>query len=171
MTPRSRLAQLVEGLINAADEPHDLRLAVAYSADGSELDMLAPPQQLATSSEVFAAEVLGQLLDRFGSGGLSTVGALVPAAVDVDGLRVVRPQLSDGMLVCAAERGIGGTASAAMFRPHGETSWSDVHSDADWICAALRALVAGGALEDSEAGTMPSSSWESKRTLDDLEQS
>ena len=121
------------------------------------------------SGAVFATQVLGQLLDRFGPGGLSTVGVLAPVAVDVDELRVVRPPIADGMLVCAAERGVGGTASAAMFRPRDKTDWTDVHADASWICAALRALVGRGAFGSDEPGTTPSSSLESSRALDDPE--
>jgi hypothetical protein len=162
--PRSRISQIVDGLTRAANE---LPLAVAYTTDGKELEMLAPPEHLATSCEVFAARVLAELLDRFGAGGLSTVGVLAPAAVDTGGLRIVRPAVAHGMLVCAAERGIGGAGSAAMFRPNDATSWHDAHVDVDWICGALRALVAEGILGNGDAGTPPRSSGESTRTLDD----
>ena len=58
----------------------------------------------------------------------------------------MRRSIADGMLVCAAERGSGGAGSAAIFRASNETTWTDAHIDADWICAALRALVSEGML-------------------------
>jgi hypothetical protein len=162
---RSRILQIVGGLTRAANE---LPLAVAYSTDGKALEMLAPPQHLATSCDVFAAKVLAELLDRFGPGGLSTVGVLAPAAEDVNGIRIVRRAIADGMLVCAAEQETGGAGSAAIFRPEGAKAWQDVHIDAAWICGALRALVADGILGSGETGRAPDGgSRESRRALDD----
>ena len=167
MERRPQLSRIAGGLVSAADAPYELPLAVAYSADGAELEMLAPPVQLTASPKSFAVGVLGGLLDQFGPGGLSTVGVLVPATSDADGFQPCSLQGAHGMLVCAAERGIGGAVSAALFRPHREVRWREAHADAGWICAALRALVSEEPLETSETRTMPSTIWDSTRLADD----
>src|SRR5262252_4362644 len=100
-------------------------------------------------------------------GGVTAVGVLAPAAEEVDGLQPCHTEHADGMLVCAAERGVGGTVSAGLFRPTGEPRWREAHADAGWICAALRALVSEGALESGEAGTMPNTSWDETQAVDD----
>jgi len=167
MAPRSRLSQIVGGLANAANAPDAPPLAVAYSAEGETPEVVLPPVELTESSAAFAAHVLGGLLDRFGAGGLTTVGVLAPAARETDGLGPCLPDAAEAMLVCAAERGIGGSASAAIFRPNGQRDWHEAHEHVSWICAALRALVSEGPLESGEAGTLPSASWDADQMVDD----
>ena len=167
MASRSLLSQIVGGLISATEAPHELPLAVAFSVDGDAAEMLAPPVRLTATSEAFAENVLGSLLDRFGPGGVTAVGVLAPAAEEVDGLQPCHTEHADGMLVCAAERGVGGTVSAGLFRPTGEPRWREAHADAGWICAALRALVSERTLESGEAGTMPNTAWDETQAVDD----
>jgi hypothetical protein len=167
MASRSLLSRIVGGLISAAEPPHKLPLAVAYSVDGDTPEVLAPPERLTATSEAFAENVLGSLLDRFGPGGVAAVGVLAPAAKDGDGLEPCHSDRADGMLVCAAERGVGGAASAGLFRPGGEQRWREAHADAGWICAALRALVNASPLEPGQSGTMPSTSWDETQAVDD----
>jgi len=167
MASRSLLSRIVGGLISAAEPPHELPLAVAYSVDGGTPEVLAPPERLTATSEAFAENVLGSLLDRFGPGGVLAVGVLAPASEDEGGLEPCHSDRADGMLVCAAERSMGGAVSAGLFRSVGEPGWREAHADAGWVCAALRALVGERQLEPGESGTMPNSAWDETHPVDE----
>jgi hypothetical protein len=167
MASHSLLSQIVGSLISAAEQPRGVALAVAYSVEGETPELLAPPERLAVTADVFAEKVLGALLDQFGAGGATAVGVLVSAAEAVDGLEPCYGDRADGFLVCAAERGVGGAASAGLFRPNDATRWQEAHADASWVCAALRALVNAGLREHDEAGTFPTDAWDETQAFDD----
>src|SRR5262245_37673418 len=107
MAPHSLLSHIVGSLISAAEEPRGVARAVAYSVEGETPELLAPPERLAATPDVFAEKVLGALLDQFGAGGATAVGVLVSAAEAMDGLEPCHAGRADGLLVCAAERGVG----------------------------------------------------------------
>jgi hypothetical protein len=140
---------MVGGLMRIASDPSHPRVAVGHCTAESPLEVLAPPTDAVGTSRDFAEKVLAELLDRFGTGTLSTVGVLAPARRDAGSLEICTEADADGMLVCAAESAPDGAASAGVFLTT-EGRWADVHHEAAWICSALRALVATAPLELGE---------------------